>query len=90
MDAMLTDLPADLHEAARALRKNPGFTFTALITLAPSAPARLPHFSTACRVTIPPTLALAAGVLVFVAILASLVPATRAIRIDPVTTLHYE
>ena len=38
----------------------------------------------------PATLALAAGVLVFVAILASLVPATRAIRIDPVTALHYE
>lgn len=38
----------------------------------------------------PTTLALAAGVLVFVALLASLVPATRAIRIDPVTALHYE
>jgi predicted permease len=38
----------------------------------------------------PATLALAAGVLVLVAILASLVPTTRAVRIDPVTALHYE
>jgi putative ABC transport system permease protein len=38
----------------------------------------------------PVTLASAAGVLVLVAIIASLIPATRAVRIDPVTALHYE
>jgi predicted permease len=38
----------------------------------------------------PATLALAAGVLVFVAILTSLIPAVRAIRIDPVGALHYD
>ena len=31
---MLRDFAADLHDAARTLRKNPGFTFTALVTLA--------------------------------------------------------
>jgi putative ABC transport system permease protein len=38
----------------------------------------------------PATLALAAAVLVFVAVLASLLPTMRAIRIDPVKALHYE
>jgi ABC-type lipoprotein release transport system permease subunit len=36
------------------------------------------------------TLALAAGVLVLVAIVASLVPITRAVRIDPLTALRYD
>jgi predicted permease len=38
----------------------------------------------------PATLVLSAGVLIFVATMASLVPAIRAIRIDPLTALHYE
>jgi len=38
----------------------------------------------------PVTLAFAAGVLVLVAVIASFIPATRAVRIDPVTALHYE
>lgn len=38
----------------------------------------------------PVTLVLAAGVIIFVAAMASLVPTIRALRINPLTALHYE
>jgi hypothetical protein len=74
----LSQILADAHVAARRLAKSPATTLTAAGTLAQVAP------------TDPGAIGAAAAAVAVAAMLASIVPARRAARVDPAVALRQE
>ena len=80
----------DLRYGLRQLRKSPGFTVVAVLTLALASGNVLHSFLFELNSTDPPSLIAVVVVLGIVAPLAGFVPARRAANVDPMVALRYE